>query len=74
MKIRRTWASSEGPMASVSRLISEGFNVSEGEALRLLQADRVTLDGEVTNRRDLPVAELEGRRLAVGNEGVDLDG
>lgn len=60
-------------MASVSRLISEGFGVSEGEALRLLASDRVTLDGEPTARRDLPVSELEGRRLAVGREGVDLE-
>lgn len=60
-------------MASLSRLLSDGFGISESEALRLLQNDQVTLDGEVTNRRDLPVDELAGKRLSVGREGVDLD-
>lgn len=73
MRIRRTYIGSGGVQyASVSRLISEGFGCSEGEALRMLQADEVFLDDEPLHRRDLPVSELAGRELRVQRERVTL--
>lgn len=74
MKIRRWWIGSDGlKYTHVPTLLSEAFGISESEGLRLLRSERVELDGETTQRRDMPVNELAGKQLSVGREVVRLE-
>lgn len=74
MRIVGSFTGSDGvQVAHLPRLLSEGFGISVGEAKRLLRRGEVRVNGEQTERWDLPVEELRGAELRIHNERVRVD-